>query len=472
MKLRFPPLPILILVAFLLFIGVITVGAALYLFTQQPYTSNDGAAPIAVSGRYEATADILEAGARSLRPEDMAVPDRRETAAPEATIQIRPAQPVTVVIENESQTYWTQQSTLAAFLAEAKITLQPNQLLLADQQPVTLESFATHPLPAEIDISLRTNRVTIQDGDQHQVLQTPAQTVAQALLEAKITLDPADNVIPAPDTRLQSGTIIQITRAIPLTIQVDGQTIHTRSLKTKPLELLAEAGIELGEADFTSPEPETNLSAGDIVQVIRVSADFRIEDEEIPFQTLYQPSEELDLDTKAVLTNGAPGIKRRRIRLLFEDGIQVGEELDEEWIEQEPLNQVIGYGTRITIATIDTPEGPREYWRVVRMRATAYTAASSGKPPDHPAYGITASGVPAGSGVVAADINVIPFRSEVYVPDYGIGFVGDTGGGVKGRWIDLGFDENELVTWNGYADVYYLTPIPEKINYLLPEILP
>jgi 3D (Asp-Asp-Asp) domain-containing protein len=203
-----------------------------------------------------------------------------------------------------------------------------------------------------------------------------------------------------------------------------------------------------------------------------VSNEYRFEDDEIPYQTVYQPSDELDLDSKAVLSNGSPGVKRRRIRLIIEDGVQVGEELEEEWIEVEPVNQVIGYGTRITIGTIDTPEGPREYWRVIRMRATAYTAASSGKSPDHPSYGITASGVPAGTGVVAADPNVVPFKSEVFVPGYGIGFVGDTGGGIKGRWIDLGYDEEELVAWNGYADVYYLTPVPEQINYLLPEVLP
>ena len=106
------------------------------------------------------------------------------------------------------------------------------------------------------------------------------------------------------------------------------------------------------------------------------------------------------------------------------------------------------------------------------MRVTAYTAASSGKSPDHPSYGITASGRPAGTGIVAVDPNVIPFRSEVYVPGYGVGYAGDTGGGIKGRWIDLGYDEDELQAWNGYVDVYYLTPVPAEINYLIPEVLP
>ena len=56
-----------------------------------------------------------------------------------------------------------------------------------------------------------------------------------------------------------------------------------------------------------------------------------------------------------------------------------GDEYEGEWMEQEPVNEVVGYGTRITTNVIDTPEGPREYWRVVHMRVTAYTAASSGK---------------------------------------------------------------------------------------------
>jgi 3D (Asp-Asp-Asp) domain-containing protein len=119
---------------------------------------------------------------------------------------------------------------------------------------------------------------------------------------------------------------------------------------------------------------------------------------------------------------------------------------------------------------MDTPDGAIEYWRVVSMRATAYTAATAGKPPSHPAYGITASGVPAGTGVVAIDPTVVPFRSNLYVPGYGVAFAGDTGGAVKGRIIDLGYNEGELVSWRGFVDVYYLTPVPpaDRVNYLLP----
>jgi 3D (Asp-Asp-Asp) domain-containing protein len=108
------------------------------------------------------------------------------------------------------------------------------------------------------------------------------------------------------------------------------------------------------------------------------------------------------------------------------------------------------------------------------MRATSYTPASSGKDPGDRDYGRTASGVQAGFGVVAVDRNVVPFLSHVYVPGYGVAFVGDTGGGIRGRWIDLGYGIDDYVSWSGHVDVYYLTPVPapEDINYLLPAVPP
>lgn len=65
-----------------------------------------------------------------------------------------------------------------------------------------------------------------------------------------------------------------------------------------------------------------------------------------------------------------------------------------------------------------------------------------GKPPDHPAYGITASGRKATPYVsVAVDPSVIPLGSDVLV-DYGDGVIeyyraDDTGSGVGGKHIDL-----------------------------------
>ena len=71
---------------------------------------------------------------------------------------------------------------------------------------------------------------------------------------------------------------------------------------------------------------------------------------------------------------------------------------------------------------------------------TWYTEDTCGKTPDHPAYGITASGLPVVDGVTCAvDPDVIPLYSDVYV-EHADGTVERrwaTDTGVKGEWVDI-----------------------------------
>lgn len=51
--------------------------------------------------------------------------------------------------------------------------------------------------------------------------------------------------------------------------------------------------------------------------------------------------------------------------------------------------------------------------------------------------GTTATGIPAGPGVVAVDPSVIPLGTRMTIPGYGEGVAADTGGAIKGNRIDL-----------------------------------
>jgi 3D (Asp-Asp-Asp) domain-containing protein len=72
-------------------------------------------------------------------------------------------------------------------------------------------------------------------------------------------------------------------------------------------------------------------------------------------------------------------------------------------------------------------------------------------------------------GIVAVDPRVVNLFQEVYVAGYGFGVAADTGGAIKGRRIDLGYDENNLVLWYNWVDLYLLTPPPDpsKIRYII-----
>jgi resuscitation-promoting factor RpfB len=171
---------------------------------------------------------------------------------------------------------------------------------------------------------------------------------------------------------------------------------------------------------------------------------------------------------------GQPGVLRRITRVRYENGVEVSRVTDEEALVQEPQPQIIGYGTQIVIRTLATPDGTIEYWRAYEMYATSYAAKFTGRTPGTFSYGRTASGKYVTKGIVAIDRNLMPFGTRMYVPGYGFAEAADTGGGVRGRFIDLGFDDWNYVGWHSTVMVYFLTPVPPEgsIRWIIPSTIP
>lgn len=445
------------------------------LFGRNQYTVYADEGIISVSGQYDTVEEVLTAAGITVKTHDRVRPNLTAPADPEIAIAVQRAQEVVVSTESGNRSYWTHQTTLGGFVAEIRLTINRTDQIYADNQLITLDELGQTPLPSELEIG-KFLTVTVHEGEQQRLVRTNKQTVGEALLDADITIYAADGTEPPLGSWLRPNMDIYIQRSKPLTIQVDGRIIQTRSHHDNVLNVLSEVGIGLVGFDYTIPDQNTILESGTVIQVIRVTEDFRVEDTPIAYETSLQPTDQLEIDQRSILQAGVPGILRRRVRVRYENGVEVSQTPDGEWVAREPVNEVVGYGTKIVVRVVDTPEGPLEYYRKVRMRVTAYMAQTSGKPKDAPGYGITASGVEAGYGVVAVDPRVVPFRSDVYVPGYGKAFVGDTGGGVKGRWIDLGYEDDwdTFEHWSGYVDVYYLTPVPpaDKINFLIPTTLP
>lgn len=83
-----------------------------------------------------------------------------------------------------------------------------------------------------------------------------------------------------------------------------------------------------------------------------------------------------------------------------------------------------------------------EQYPSATVLATGYTAGveSTGKTEEHPEYGITYSGVKVKRDLystIAADLNVYPIGTIMWIPDYGYGVVADKGSAINGNKIDL-----------------------------------
>ncbi len=85
-----------------------------------------------------------------------------------------------------------------------------------------------------------------------------------------------------------------------------------------------------------------------------------------------------------------------------------------------------------------------------KVIATGYTAGieSTGKQPGHPTYGITYSGVKVKRDLystIAADLDIFPIGTILFIPEYGYGVVADKGGAIKGEKLDLYYETVEDV---------------------------
>lgn len=146
----------------------------------------------------------------------------------------------------------------------------------------------------------------------------------------------------------------------------------------------------------------------------------------------------------------------------FVQGKAVMQEVEVDKHGEYQLNQRPLYDGEKSLQTMNEPktyissetiEGPKtleeaidvEQFPTKKVTATGYTAGveSTGKTVGHPEYGITYSGVQVKRDLystIAADLDVFPLGTVLYIPDYGFGVVADIGGAIKGNKIDLYYD--------------------------------
>lgn len=390
------------------------------------------------------------------------IPDVPITAG--MVVRIARARDVTLTVDSEVKSVRTLFTNPIDILNEAGLTVSGQDRVWVDGTPTNMVDMLVWPVPVT-QISIR-HAVTVQldqDG-QESIFKTASETVGEALFDAGVTLYLADSVTPELNTPITADMRIIIRRSSPISIVADGMTLETRAQGNTVGDGLAGAGVDLMGLDYSIPAENSPLQPGIVIRVIRVTEQVIQEQETIPFETVYQGDAALELDQIITAQEGQNGIEKVNMRVRFENGIEVNREEESRSLAVEPINRVISYGTNIVLRTIDTPEGPREYWRRIRVYATSYYPAALG------GDNITATGRVLTKGIVGIDPTVIPYGTQLYVPEYGIGVAADTGGPRSTRlWIDLGYDDSNWVSWSKPVDVYLLTPVPTEIDYILPD---
>jgi len=373
---------------------------------------------------------------------------------------------INVLDSGQLHTLTAASGTAADAFIRAGLIITPNDRALLNGIPVPMND----PVPAAGPVTLqlvRAQALTLVMPEGTRTLQTSAPTVGAALREAGIDLYASDLLVPSADTPITGPLTITLTPAREVTISVGGQGMRISSSARTVGATLAEAGIPLLGLDYSFPSESEALPADGQVRVVHVREAVVLAQKSIPFDNEFVASADVPLDQQQILEPGQTGLNVSRVRIRYEDGQEVSRQSEAETLVRTPQKQITGYGTKVEIKTTSVDGVQIEYWRAVQMYATAYSPCHSGSSQCYPS---TASGKPVKRGVVAViSAWYANMRGQpVYIPGYGHATIEDVGGGIPGRlWIDLGYSDAEYQSWGAWVTVYFLTPVPANIMYVL-----
>ena len=142
--------------------------------------------------------------------------------------------------------------------------------------------------------------------------------------------------------------------AVPLTLQVDGQTFNLTTHTATVRELLAEAGVEVGELDEVDPPLFTPLTPEMSVRVVRVSETVEITEEVIPFERKFVRTDGMSADDPPqIVQAGQNGSREITIRIVYRDGQEVSRIRTNEVTLVQPQDELVMIGIGANRGNVD-----------------------------------------------------------------------------------------------------------------------
>ena len=303
-------------------------------------------------------------------------------------------------------------------------------------------------------------------------------TVADALKKAGVEISEGLHLSYGLYDTVTDGMVIDVLPIYTVVFKADGGTTPVSVYGRTVGDALASVSFAIGENDIVSPAAGTALFEGMEITVSRVTIVAKAVTEKIPYETVYETSDDLYVNQTSVTSRGKAGVKEVSYNYVYTDGKLTDKIAVSETVVTEAQNRVVLQGTKAytktaafpayvsttnTISAMALPGGysldsnglPANYQGCIRAKATAYSGG-----------GITSTGKAAQTGYVAVDPKEIPYGTEMYIISadgkyvYGYCIAADTGGYIYSvDWtIDLYMDtEYECVQW-GRRDiiVYFL----------------
>jgi len=139
-------------------------------------------------------------------------------------------------------------------------------------------------------------------------------------------------------------------------VMVDAQSVEVTVPPGSTVQgALDAAGIEVGKLDRVEPLPYTLLTQGAEIKVIRVSEEYTVEQEVIPFERQVLKTESLPEEETLLAQSGENGLQEITYRHVYEDGIEVSKNPVKRIVAKEAIPEIVMVGIQPPFAPITIP---------------------------------------------------------------------------------------------------------------------
>lgn len=322
-------------------------------------------------------------------------------------------------------------------VAKAGITLDGNNSLVLD--------YYKPDEGQKIIIVAEPHDVLIYDEGKQIASLNVAGTVKSALDKAGVKLKDGDSLNFAEEVGITEDIKIEITRAFPVKIKVDGKEKTVNMTGGTVENALKQAGINLGQFDKISKKMSKELKKATSLTVKRIAYKTETKTVKTDFKTKVEYDDSMYEDQRKVKKKGVKGKNVNEYKYKYVDGEIAETEVLSSKVVKKPVTQVIVRGTKVrstgfTGATVKSGRviselkppfeiplnkngRPVNYKKVITGKATAYCTGTT-----------CSTGAPAMPGRVAVDPREIPYGTKMYIVssdgkyNYGYCTASDTGG--------------------------------------------